>query len=213
MKKFNLLLATTAILSTGLAICAMAVDEYDGPDTGTAVLKASAEFTSPIRAFASPVYFGLLDPAIGGDVTVEPNYSESTYEGAAAIGYGSTAPRSGYIALYGGAVSSNIDSGNVVQGDTGFIVFDDLSHKTITLIETGSVTQENPNGNICGTVTTFTEGGYILGNDHTYGDGYASALTIPIGATLSIKEGYQPSDSKVECEGQTTVTYMLNPDF
>ena len=203
MKNKFLLLGATALLSTGLAMGVMAEDEYDGPDTGTAVLKATASFTSPIRADAGPIEFGTLDPVIGGDVTVSATSARSA-TGAAIISDGRS--NRGYIDLWGGRVSYDIDGGNVIDGD--YVIFDGLQGKTITLIEKGSVTQENPNGTTCGTVTDFEIGPYEYGTT-SYEESTVSVLEIPVGATLSIQEGYTPSGNITACEGSTTVTYLL----
>ena len=211
MKNLKLLLATTAILSTTLAISTYAGVEGDPTGTGYARIEASAAFTSPIRLQStSKIFFGLLDPARGGEVTIEPDFEKVSITDTknAIIANSSTGltPRVGAIKLGGGALSEHVSGAHGSPSDN-FDVQLDLVGETITLTETSTYDNSSASGATCGTVKNLTQGPSRVG-----GSGSDRYLEIPLGGTLEINSSYQPSTDSTACTGHTTVTYVVVPE-
>ena len=202
MKNFKLLLATTAILSTGLAVVAMADGEYVGDPTGSVTLKASANFTTPIHASVESLFFGELDPVKGGTVVVG---ADGSFSGDAIITASSSSynPFPGTIYLWGGMISDWVDDGEDLTTLVQLAI--DPTETTITLHEDGDESKD-----VCGVVDNITTGQHkkvTKGNE-------TNALEIKFGGTLTIDSTYRPESGYYSnCSGKKTITYVLNPQL
>ena len=232
MKNFKLLLATTAILSTGLAMSVLADASLEGKEgTGYARIDAKATFTSPIRLTASnPIYFGLLDPKKGGEVTIEAKFVNPTVtdtKNAIITGAGSIYPQhAGSIMLTGGGLSDDMgdiedaiaDNSTYTSNDpenphplegqskAGSYIQLALEGETIALTETDTSAGSTADSTkTCGTVKNLTQG-----MPRVNGTGADRELEIPLGGTLEINQNYNPSGNWGGCSGHTTVTYVIN---
>ena len=182
MKKLNLLLASTAILSAGFAMNANA-------DTATATLQAGVELVpSTLTITSTPLLFGSLLPEAGATYVMNPTQAPS-----------GTAKQLGWLVGPGTVVIEGptefMQTQTAVGNDEGFVlVFDDA---TITLKD--NIGQGN---NVCGVVDNLTQA--VPSTAATNG-----SWTIKYGGRLTLDSGIEDiSTNGAICGGATTVTVM-----
>ena len=210
MKKFLLLsgVATIAVASTAFAV------NYE-----QATIQANVSFASPsVATKGDNIYFGMLDPAAGGTLTVNP---DGTFDGSAKVinnGGVMGTIRSGSIKFSGGRIplaagdsysldtetdtyTQNLSDWGLAQNDSNqFLVKLALDGARIDMYKIGDSSKPS-----CGYVDNLTQGEASW--DGTY-------YTLRIGGTLHVDfdENYGDADDTA-CSGQTTVTYVLQEWF
>ena len=205
MKKFLLLsgVATIAVASTAFAV------NYE-----QATIQANVSFASPsVATKGDNIYFGMLDPAAGGTLTVNP---DGTFDGTAkVIGNGGTMEpiHSGSIKFSGGRLpGAASDSYTLVDAETNtythnlsptfpddqnqFLVKLALDGARIDMYKIGDSSKPS-----CGYVDNLTQG-------EASWDG--TNYTLRIGGTLHVEFDNTYGDANdTYCSGTTTVTYVL----
>lgn len=208
MKNLKLLLATTAILSAGVAINANADLSYESVG-----LDARVMFASPLTAESiKPISFGLLDLTTASKKTMTVN-ADGTYSGdVKVLGDGSLAKIEPAVLRF----TSNILDDLYITGTPDLKV--NVADATITLYVVDS--SLNPTSLTCGTVDHFVQGSKDT-YEYEVGDGGSHNLYIKIGGQLNVRDMSTLSEAEIaqmqsangfECRGHTTVTYVLWPD-
>ena len=215
MKNFKLLLGATALLSTTALIV--------NADFNSATIGANVQFASPsVATQGNDIYFGYLDPAAGGILTVNP---DGTFTGTAkVISAGGAYPiRSGSIKFSGGMIPAIAGDSYSLDTETDtytqnmnsehpndpnqFLVKLALDGAKIDMYK-GNYNNEDISSNpSCGYVDNLTQGNASW--DGTY-------YTLRIGGTLNLDfdDDYADSDGSYSgCSGKTTVTYVLQQWF
>ena len=190
MKNFKLLLATTAILSTGAL---MANAEFQKPELE---IKAQAEFATGITiSYPRNMSFGVIDPRGEGNVVID---IDTGHLSGTALIIRSAAEYEDYR----GQININGVKGFYdLWASGGEYIVIDSDDETITLYE-----DEETKAKKCATVSNLN---YKV---NAYSQTGTGQLEIYTSGTLNVDKNNIPTGGYAKCTGSATVTYVLSDD-
>ena len=185
MRNFKLLLATTAILSTGLT---METHAWDTVTVASQTLNAGVNFVEPLEIeINDQLFFGLVsNPVAGQTVVIDANGGETT----------GTATRIDNLTFR--------PKINVTGPLDGYSPAIDTQNGDLTLMLPEDITLKNSDGYVCGHVTEMT-----VSDDFSLDPINSSYGYIGGKLTIGAKEGETFSGASGNCTGYGTITLAV----
>ena len=205
MKNFKLLLASTAILSTG-ALAVLATPST-APQSVTAQFGADIVIVEPALMTGGNISFPTMLATGGRVVTVDATGAVDSSSTATFADPNPTASVNPII-ISGADIGSMYDDSN--GADTSFDINNYSGWSQIQMPPKITLTDVSTNqSGKCGDVTGFTPGTPSFGKDiMEEGGSEVRTIRFPYGATFTMKEGFHPENGYANCKGSATVTYI-----